>query len=326
MKDRPTLSVVVVASDSYRLIRRTVEHLRAQTIQDQIELVVVARAGALSEVAPEQFDGFWDVQVVEVDSVANIDRAQAPGIRAARADLVALVEDHAYPAPDWAEALVAAYASGPWSAVGSSIANANPNSTMSWANLLIGYGTAGWVDPIRAGEVDGLPNHNVSYRRDVLLAHDSELEDLLVRGSGFHERLRAEGHRFYLAPARVYHVNPSLPSSVWALRFAAGRLYGAQRAEGERWSAAKRAAYAAGSPLIPLVRLRRFKRDLFDEGPHGALWKRVAPASLFGFVADAAGQAAGYLAGAGDAPHQLAEFEFHRMRHVTEADRAEILA
>lgn len=320
----PSLSVVVVATKDYTLVRRTVEHLRAQTIQNQIELLLVCESEAALGAPPEAFEEFYSVQLLEHGPIENVDRAQAPGIRAATADVVALVEDHAYPAPTWAETLLDAYASGPWSVVGSSIANANPRSALSWANLLIGYGTMGWVDPIREGEIEALPNHNVSYRRDVIQAYDDGLEDRLVRESGFHDELRAEGHRFYLSPARVYHVNPSRATSVWALRFAAGRLYGAQRAEG--WSPVKRLAYTAGSPLIPLVRLRRFKQDMFDGGPHGSLWPRVGPATLFGFLADAAGQAAGYAAGEGDAPEKLAAFEFYRMRHVTEQDKADMLA
>ena len=320
----PALSVVVVATDTFSRIRRTVEHLRAQTIQSQIELLIVAESEAALDAPAAALDGFASVHILEVGPIENVDRAQAPGIRAATADVVALVEDHAYPAPTWAEALLEAYASGPWSVVGSAIANANPRSSLSWANLLIGYGTMGWVDPIREGEVEFLPNHNVSYRREVIQAYDDGLEDKLVRESGFHGELRENGHRFYLASARVYHVNPSRATSVWALRFAAGRLYGAQRADG--WSPVKRLAYTAGSPLIPLVRLRRFKQDMFDAGPHGSLWPRVAPATLLGFIADAAGQAAGYASGEGDAPEKLAAFEFYRMRHVTESDKADMLA
>ena len=319
-----SLSVIVVATGTFSLVRRTVEHLRAQTIQDQIELLLVCESASVLRAPSADLAGFAAVEIIEIGPIENVDRAQAPGIRAATADVVALVEDHAYPAPTWAEALLEAYATGPWSVVGSAIANANPRSSLSWANLLIGYGTMGWVDPIREGEVESLPNHNVSYRREVIQAYDDGLEDKLVRESGFHDELRAEGHRFYLAPARVYHVNPSRATSVWALRFAAGRLYGAQRAEG--WSPVKRLAYSAGSPLIPLVRLCRFKQDMFDAGPHGSLWPRVALATLLGFIADAAGQAAGYATGEGDAPEKLAAFEFYRMRHVTEKDKSDMLA
>ena len=49
---------------------------------------------------------------------------------------------------------------------------------------------------------------------------------------------------------------------------------------------------------------------------------RLAPTLLVGFAADAAGQALGYLAGAGDAPARLLRFEFARTSHVSAADRS----
>ena len=37
----PEMSVVIVTPDGYETIRRTVEHLRAQTVKDRLELVIV---------------------------------------------------------------------------------------------------------------------------------------------------------------------------------------------------------------------------------------------------------------------------------------------
>ncbi len=56
----------------------------------------------------------------------------------ASAPVVALVEDHAYPAPGWAEGIIDAHKNG-WAAVGPVMANANPHGLMSWVNLLIEY-------------------------------------------------------------------------------------------------------------------------------------------------------------------------------------------
>lgn len=75
-------------------------------------------------------------------------RARAAGVRAATAPVVALAEDHAFPAPGWAEAFIERHGEG-WAAVGPVISNANPRSATSWANLLIEY--APWLEGARGG-------------------------------------------------------------------------------------------------------------------------------------------------------------------------------
>lgn len=318
----PALSVVIVAADgSFEAIRKTVRHLGEQAIRDRIEVVIVLPTA--DAFAPEDgaLEGFYDCQMVEVGALPSIDRARAPGIRQARAPVVALVEDHAYPAPGWAEALLAAYEDGPWAAVGTVVANANPQTARSQATFLLSYGA--WAEPVEGGEVEDLPGHNVSYRREALLALGPALEEKLEREGGLHEALRAQGHRFYLVPdARIYHVNPSLVSSMTELFFGMGRLYGAKRARENHWSPLQRAVYVGGAPLIPFVRFVRLRAEraeaLEEQGDGGG---RLVPAILLALAADAAGQAVGYATGPGRALPMLDRFEVDRMRHITRAER-----
>ena len=57
-----------------------------------------------------------------------------------------MIEDHSYPEPEWAEALLRAHA-GPWTVVGPAVANANPDYTASWVNYVLSYG--GFAPPAR---------------------------------------------------------------------------------------------------------------------------------------------------------------------------------
>jgi hypothetical protein len=311
------LSVVVVATGGHETVARTLQHLQAQTVRDRLEVIIVAHTGMLSLDTAAR-SGFCGFQVVEVREISPVSQAMATGIRQAHAPAVALIEDHTYPAPAWAEVLIAAH-QGPWSVVGSAIANANPQSMLSWANCLISYGP--WVDPSTSHEVGELPGHNISYKRAVLLEYDAALEEMLKRESGFHPQLRSKGHRFYLPLAKLYHLNPSLLVSVAALRFAAGRLYGARRAWEGHWSPWRRLLYIAGSPLIPLLRLWRFKHEMEGTDAHAALWPRILPAATVGFVADGLGQAIGYALGPGNTLNRLDEFELQRLSQVTQRDR-----
>jgi hypothetical protein len=318
----PQLTAVVVTPGDFAQIRRTVHTLRDQDIADAIELVVVApsEAAVADRTAPD-VAGFAAVRVVEEGPIRDVDRAAAAGILAASADVVAIIEDHAYVHAGWARAILDAYASGPWVSVGSIMRNANPRTGLSWCNLLLGYGW--WLDPQRAGEMHDVPSHNGSYRREAVLALDGPLVERMGRAGDLHDALRAAGGRMYLCPeAEISHANPSRVPPTADLRFNAGRLYGAERAAGEGWSTAKRLAYALLWLLIPLVRLRGMAGEAFGAGrPLGEVRRRALPATVLALYLDAAGQAVGYLTGAGGSLAKLCTFEMDRVQHLCGADR-----
>ncbi len=308
----PELSVVIVTPDCYETIRKTVRHLRAQTVTGRLELVIVAPSAEQLGLDDRELKEFLQFRVVEVGAVESIARAYAAGIRQASAPVVVLSEDHSFPEPGWAEALIERHRE-PWAVVGPVVRNANPDGLISWADFLLGYGA--WLDPTPAGEIDHLPGHNSSYKRAILLDYDPELEDLLGAEYVLHWDLTRKGHRFYLeAAAKTAHVNFGR-FRPWILYLVhAGRVFAAARAR--RWPLRRRILYAGGAPLIPLVRLWRIRSDLRRPGRPSHLWPRVVPALLVGLTVDAMGQALGYALGAGNASQKLSYFEFHRDRHM----------
>lgn len=316
----PALSVVVVTAGSYASISRTIESLRLQTIVDRIELVVVAPERA--SVAHRLNDrlGFHSIQIVSAGPIQNVDHASAPGLLAAASEIVASIEDHAFPDPDWAEQLLAGWSDPACVAVGSTVYNANPRSPLSWTNLLIAYGA--WRPGTPDGEIESIPAHNTSYRRSALAPLGNNLAPLMGREGLVFKEMRARGGHFrFASKARVAHVNPSTLTATAALRFDAGRLYGARRAAEGKWPIWKRAAYAALSPLIPFVRYRRMRVELFTGRDPAVSEGKLGWALFTGLIFDGAGQAAGYLAGAGGAPRRLAVFEMDRLQHLTTHDR-----
>jgi predicted dehydrogenase len=310
------LAVVVVTPDSFGTIRRTVRHLRAQTVCDKIELILVGPTlEGLRHRHADETQGFASVVEIPVGRIENVDKAAAYGVYEARAAVVALVEDHAYPEPEWAEALLAAH-KGPWAAVGSVMLNANPESALSWTNLLLAYGS--WVEPVDGGETRSVSRHNISFKQAALAAYGRNLEAMLARDGGLLKHMLARGDRFYLEPrARIRHANPSRLSSTVTLRLGGGRISGATRAKLERWSVARRMLYVVSAPLFPFLRARPLRRKIFSAG----LFPRAFPAIVMGLTLDGIGQAIGFLLGAGDTAEKLADFEVDRLRHVTPSDR-----
>ena len=158
------MSVVIVTRDDYGSIARPIGHLAAQTVRDRIELVVVASTKDAVRAGIEQASaaGFRDVRVVEHGRIAERGVAAASGVRASRAPIVGFVENHSFPAPGWAEALLRAH-EGPWAVVGPAVENANPVTRTSAVNFAVTYGP--WSGRREAGEVELLPFHNSAYKR-----------------------------------------------------------------------------------------------------------------------------------------------------------------
>jgi len=313
----PEISVVIVTPDSLITIRNTIACLSKQTAKDQMEVVIVSPSAKCINTDSPELSAFRWVKIVELRNIESIAEGNAAGIRRATAPVVALAEDHSFPTPGWAQALIEAHRQ-PWAAVGPVVCNANPGSTVSWADFLIGYGP--WIDPNQAGMVEHLPGHNSSYKREILLDYGPELENMLEAESVLHWNLCKRGYRLYLEPeAKTYHVNFGLMSSWIPAQFHNGRLFAAIRAQD--WSIPRRLFYAAGSLLIPAVRLRRIVRKLKGSDSSLNLPRGTFPTLFIGLLVSALGEMLGYALGAGEAKQKLADLEFHRIRHVPEQDR-----
>ena len=91
-----------------------------------------------------------------------------------------------------------------------------------------------------------------------------------------------------------------------------GRFFAARRAR--EWGPARRAAYALGSPLIPLLRAREMRAAFRRVRPQLRAPRRVALAVAGGLAASAAGEALGYALGIGGAEARGYEMELDKAR------------
>ena len=225
-------------------------------------------------------------------------------------------EDHCYPDATWAEALVEAHQQS-CAAVGPELINANPNTQIGRADFMLNFGK--WAEPIESGSVDGCAWHNTSYKRDILLDYGDDLPRMLDVEGVLHQDLRAKGMGlFQESAAKAYHLNFALFRSYAYAHWVSGRQYGGGRSTD--WSLFKRLLYAAGSPLIPLMRLRDVSGHLRRCSSEqrrmlGMLWALSA-----GILIASAAEALSYVAGPGDSSEQKFLMEFHRERHVPTSD------
>lgn len=301
----------VVATDRFATIEDLVHSLAAQGRAAELELVVVCPSAAGLGPAPEPARALGAVRVVE-RPLLPLGEARATGVRRAEARVVVVAETHAFPDPNWADALIRSHDAG-WGAVMPGVWNANPATALSWAGFLVDYGR--WAATGSGHEIDDLPSYHASFKREELLAFGPELGRLLEPGSGLGAELRKRGALGWHEPrATVGHLNVARPRAWAHERFLGGRLLGAERRA--RWSRARVLVYLAGSPLVPLVRLWRTRPAFTAAAAAGVLprWSRIA--TVAGCVAWGVGEAVGYAAGAGRSAARMLEYELHKQRYL----------
>lgn len=305
---------MLVTSDPARL-SKVLRCYRVGADLDRIEIVVVALAGAPVERAAITTLGFRHVQVVAVDGF-DLGRAEEAAVHAATAPYVVLGQVHGHPRPGFVAALLAVTRTQRWTIVGPAMANANPESRVSWAAMCIHYGP--WSVRKPRGAATSLPGHHSAYQRAALLALGDELYPRLDAGSSLQDALAARGGTLFFEPAAVLAiVNISRLGSFLADQFLQAAKFARRRRRG--WSALRRLLYVAGAPLIPVVRLGRVVRTLQRE-------KRLAelawgwPTLVAGLSVSAAGECLGYAANVDVAPLRV-DTALDRLRYVRAADR-----
>ena len=312
--------MVVCTPDTFATVRAVVGHLRAQSIGDRLELVLVCPDRAALAAPFEWLDGFASVQIVEADAIRSLPTARAAGVRTAAADIVAFVEDHAFPAEGWAEALVDAHA-GRHGGVGAVMVNLNPRSAVSWTDLFLSYGP--FVEGARSGVVDCIPHDNSSYKRSILLEGESALEILLEDEAALQREVQERGHELYLeSRARLLHLNFSRVSSWLRLRYLGGRAYAGERAHREGWGLAHRLIWAGLAVPGVLGEISPVLRNVRGNELHSKVLVRMLPALALGLLAGAAGKLVGYTVGPGEAPRAVTAFSFHRPMHMRADERS----
>src|SRR5689334_9392542 len=182
------LSAVLVAGSRRERAQRVVDAVAAQTAVNEIELIIVdlARDEIPRFNIPK---GLRSVYVSRPD-VSGWGAARSAGVRAANGEVVAFIEDHCFPEPEWASILIKEHRNG-WGAVGYAFKSGNPESFVARASLLGRYGD--FVHPAHRRQALLVGGNNVSYKRDLLLSFGLGLDDLLSIDFNLQEALTQRG-------------------------------------------------------------------------------------------------------------------------------------
>lgn len=309
----------MIFPDGFESRRRALEHLTVQTVREQIELVMIVLPHVALDADMGLVNRLGSYQIVELADFSFQGRAFAAGVRAARAPWVAYVEEHSFPEPTWAEALIHAH-SDSYAAVGCAIGNANPGTLTSWVNMFEEFGPI--VSPVNSGVATYLGGHHTSYRREILLTYGDTLANRLDNETALHIDLRERGYTLFLAGDAVSnHINIS---QVWGyLRqdYLGQRSFAAARASAGKWSVAKRLLYILASPLIPFVRTRRVLKEMQRTKRAALLQTQGLPLLMLAISCGTVGETIGYLFGDSTSNVRIkAEAELNRVRYLASSD------
>lgn len=297
-------------------------HISRQTIASDIELIVIGEnTASLEEVKnTSNIDQISSVICLDVGSIDNLQVAIAVAFRAAKAPIVAHLEDHVFLPPDWAQTILAAHQDDQWAVVCSSVHNANPATVWSWATILPSYGQ--WLDKPTSREINTAMRLNATYKREVLMQYDDQLEYLLGPwGDAIQQRLHSDGYRFYLAAeTSLNHVNPSKAGVAADMLFLAGRTYANQQIRAKGWNLPMRLLIALCTPAFPIVRFIKRHNRLFDEQRLQNERLKLYWSYFLGLTIRAFGNMVGFMFGPGQVTKRLDSLDRDRLGQLTSAD------
>jgi hypothetical protein len=320
MTNKPLISIIMLTDDKYEVCRRTISYLLAQTVVDRIEFVLVGPSRDIMEVDEAELAPFHSFRIVEIGEVLSTGHGLEAAVPVCSAELVAYAEEHGFPPPNLCEVLIRVAAETNYQAYGWSMLPSNPG-WVSWAHI---YGQfAEVVAPRPSGEVSRTGGHHTMYRRSLLMEYQGRLVDLFGHEAVLQEDLERRGIKLYLI-GEVSSGHTQI-SSFWSYlhhEFVSQRGFAVARVRNLKWGWGRRLLYAAGSPLIPFLRVKRSLPFIRSTGRWNELMPQIGLIMLAANSAGALGEALGYLTGHSDkAMSARAKIELDRYSHVRDADR-----
>ncbi len=284
----PAITVVVVAICSIPQLRRSLQALELQEIDQSYEVIVAAdsRFTGLNELEAE-FPAMTFLQKHGCDTPIELTTL---GLDAAKGERIVLTEDSCVAKADW----LATISGTPWEGRGAvgGVVEATPGiSAAMWAFCYVDFFR--YMNPVAEGTAPTLSVCNVAYH----MSHLTSVRDLWR--DGFHETVinGALSERFgplWLSQRAEVQVKRDVTfgDAVYE-RYAFGRLFGATRIARE--GIGRRLYYAAVSPALPFLLMARMTGKAREDKALMSRFLRALPAILTMVAAWSWGEWLGYV-------------------------------
>ncbi len=288
------ISVVIPSVNGLPIIKECLESIYRQKNSNIAEVIVVDCSNEKTRrVISETFK---EIILIHPQRKKTIPELRAIGIKEAKCDIVAMIEDHCIVSENWFTEILKAHESG-YVAIGGAVENACRDRILDWATFFCEY--SAFIQPVPFGLVRDLPGNNVSYkRREIISVLNGSIDEGVWEGF-LHQKLMEHGYELFSTPSLVvYH-----KKAFGFFEFMAQRFYYSQSFAGMRnieFSFTKRIVYSAFCLLLPFLLMLRLCLRVLSKG---RLRKEFALSIPFLFVFTivwAIGEFWGYLFGAGD--------------------------
>ena len=255
----PQLSVVVPSVNGKPWILHCLERLHRQTAADSLEIIVCDRLP--DDTAETIRKRFPEVRVESSPPDDSIPALRWQGMKRARAPIIAVVEDHSLPPPEWAQEVIEGHRL-PYEIVAGPIENRSRETLFDWAFFLLEY--APFMPPVAAEVVPVAPGVNISYKKSVLPLDEDRFASLWE--NFLLDELQARGARIYLHPPMgLGHGNPFTFREFARQRYLFSRSLAAMRLQ--EATPAARLLFGAGAALVlPVLLLLRLARTVWAKG------------------------------------------------------------
>lgn len=300
------LSAILVVGPLRQRAQRVVDALGAQTAAGRIETIIVDTAPADTPA----------LKVLNLPACKYLRRpdlevyaaARCAGVGAAEAAVVAFIEDHCIPDRNWAAALIEAHR-GDWAAVGYSFTNPDPDNFWCRASMVNDYGL--WLHPTTPDPVELMPGNNISYKREVLISLDGQMERLLTPDYNLQQLLLKQRKRMRTEPAALAaHQGFKRLGPAMRANFSYARLLAGRRAQMQQWTRPRRMLQAILTPpLAPLLGSLRLIRSLRGRWSLTGQFIEGLPIYFVIHTWSSIGETLGYLFGEASAERDWNEFE-----------------
>jgi hypothetical protein len=290
----PDLTVVIPSVNGLQDLigcLEAVERLRGEVA---LEVLVVDRLGPLvRESVRAQFPA---VRLLPVPPGTTIPEMRHLAFGEARADAVAVIEDHVIVPPGWGRRLLDGLASG-HDVVGGPIANAADQRLLDWSTFLCEYSAC--LPPLPEGPSPWLPGNNIVYRRALL----ERFRDVTAEGrweNRLHDALREAGIVLHCDAALVVgHKKHFGFGEYISQRYLYSRSYAGARVQGA--PLVRRLATGAAAFALPPLLFVRTLRAILSKGVPGRLIATTAPFIAVYVTSWGLGEVVGYWFGPGTA-------------------------
>ena len=296
----PAVSVVVASGAGGEFLPRCLASLQGQVAEVAGEILVVDRTGETTRrrLARE----FPDARVIAApaDHRPTVPEMRRIGVEHARADLVAILEEHCTAPAGWAPAIMDGFRAGDV-AIGGPILDSGFPRLRDWVVYFSEYHN--YLPPWPDGERPALNGANIAYRREAVLRH----RDVLDGGYWevvLHPRLMQDGTFRAVNAMGAHHTGPFDYRYYLRQRYLLSRVWGGTQKD--HVPGTTRLAHLVAGPLFPLFLCARVTRRVLAQKRLLGAYVESLPLLVPAWIAYAWGEWLGYLVGPG---HALEEVE-----------------